>query len=105
MGSPRLVYHRAGVNTHSLRIAGFGEEAENHDKSWHFPTLVTWSEMEGDGSTTNDVLKSTLNDVDLGKAIVAFNDHRFLGNINKSKPPEYNTFTDSDRDYVPAIDW
>lgn len=103
---PRLVYHRAGVNTHSLRIAGFDEDAENHDGSWHFPTLVTWSEMEGDGSTTNDVLKGTLNNVDLGRAMVAFKDGRFLGSINNFRPSsEYNEFTESNRDYVPAIDW
>jgi hypothetical protein len=98
---PKLVYHQGGQLTHSIRRGNSGEEAENHTGSWHFPTLVTWKNMKGSGSTYNSTLRAKFNSLNLGSAKVSFSNSRFINEVNKDRPSGYNTFTSVNRDYLP----
>ena len=88
----KIVYHKDGVTTHVFRFGNASEPPENHKGVWFLPTLVSWAYMVGDGNITNQELRHRFNTYDFGSAKAAFNDSRFLNNVNRARPAGYPQF-------------
>lgn len=91
-GHLKIVYHKDGVGTHSMRFADSGEVAENPYGRFVAPTIISWYELKGDG-VTNDQLRAKLNAYDYGSATIPLKDSNFLTNLNTYKPSSYPAFT------------
>jgi hypothetical protein len=87
----KIVYHKGGAFTHSLRFADAVETAENPYGKFVTPTLISWFEMVGDG-VSNAVMRDRLNSFDYVEANIPVNDYNFYTNLNKFKPSGYPTF-------------
>ena len=73
-GHPKIVYHKDGVSTHTMRLASATEPAENHRGAWQYPTLVGW---DGYPSGIRDRLSGSAADAHFGTADFPLKD---LGN-------------------------
>ena len=40
---PKIVYHKDGASTHTMRLASATEPPENHYGAWQYPDLVGWN--------------------------------------------------------------
>lgn len=86
---PKIVYHKEGAGSHTLRLAGPDERPENETGQWHRPTLVGWDHFPQDEVTVNGE-KTKVRDVlaraDFGAASFWIRDANFPGLLEKSKP-------------------
>jgi hypothetical protein len=94
-GHLKIVYHKDGILTHAMRFAKTNEIAENGYNRFVTPNIISWYEMQGDG-IDNQTLRDKLNQYDYGSATLPVKDSRFLNNINRFKPSNYPTFSDTD---------
>jgi len=78
----KIVYHKDGGSTHSMRFAGKDEPPENHLHRWMTPTVVDWHRLPA-------LIRSTLNTYDFGHANCSVNDNNFPSEISKSPPTGY----------------
>jgi len=88
---PKIVYHKDGVRTHSLRFATNDEKAENNEGTFLMPSLASWFEMSGDG-LTNSEMREKFNVFDFGSAAFKISDDRFFVVVNDNKPDGFPTF-------------
>lgn len=93
-GHPKFVYHKGGVRTSSIRLARFGEMAENSYGKFVTPTIVSWYTMKGD-NVSNAYLRKKFNTIDYGRAHVPHRDARFLSALNNFKPKTFPEFPES----------
>lgn len=90
-GHMKIVYHREGLRTHSLRFADPGEVAENPYGAFVTPTLISWDNLIGDG-ICNEKMREKLNSFNYGEATIPLIDMIFLMNLNSFKPEGYPDF-------------
>lgn len=90
-GHLKIVYHKDGLLTHAFRFAKRHEIAENDYRYFVTPTIISWSQMVGDGMS-NSQLRHLLNSYNYGSATLPIKDSRFLDNLNKYKPQSYPHF-------------
>jgi hypothetical protein len=91
-GHVKIVYHKDGVTTHAMRMAGATEVAENGYGQFVTPTIVSWYELHGDG-ISNEQMRNKLNAYDYGSATIPLRDSNFLTNLNTFRPSGYPEFT------------
>lgn len=91
-GHVKIVYHKDGVTTHALRMAGASETAENGYGQFVTPTIISWYELRGDG-LSNEQMRNKLNAYDYGSATIPLRDNNFLTNLNTYRPAGYPEFT------------
>ncbi|HKX42053.1 MAG TPA: NPP1 family protein [Burkholderiaceae bacterium] len=91
-GHMKIVYHKDGLLTHSMRFAKSGEVAENPYGQFVTPNIVSWQTLWGDG-LSNAQMRAKLDAFDYGSATIPMRDDNFLGNLNTYKPDSYPTFT------------
>ncbi|TMW58390.1 hypothetical protein Poli38472_009949 [Pythium oligandrum] len=96
-GHLKFVYHKDGVQTRCFRFAKTNEAAENPQKTFVLPTVVSWYTMKGDGIDNAD-LRSKFNGYDFGSAHNPIKDGDFLPNLNEGKPTSYPVFTQASVD-------
>lgn len=84
----KIVYHKNGGSTHSMRFAGQHEAPENDLRRWVTPTIVDWRSMRSD-SASNEALRQLLNTHDFGEADCSVNDKNFPLEITKNLPDGY----------------
>jgi len=76
---PKVIYHKDGASTHCFRIAGFGEQPENHKGTWQYPPLVGWDNYPAG-------LRDKLTSADFGSAQFGLREGSFNGELSKAKP-------------------
>ncbi|WP_026258708.1 NPP1 family protein [Uliginosibacterium gangwonense] len=91
-GHMKIVYHKDGLLTHSMRFAGGNEMAENAYGQFVTPPIISWYELKGDG-VSNVQMRKYLNSYDYGSATIPMRDDNFLNNLNTYKPASYPSFT------------
>ncbi|WP_196158542.1 NPP1 family protein [Reinekea sp. G2M2-21] len=87
----RVVYHKDGIRTHSMRFAGASEAAENPYQAFVTPPVISWFELYGDNKT-NTEMRALLNGFNYGSATIPLKDSNFLNNLNRFKPDTYPDF-------------
>lgn len=92
-GHLKIVYHKDGLGTHSLRFAGDDEVAENPYGAFVTPDIISWYEFHGDG-LPNDVIRPRLEGFDYGSAVLPVRDDNFLASVNAFRPAGYPEFTE-----------
>lgn len=78
---PKVVYHKDGIGTHALRLAGRDEQPENHRGSWQYPPPVSW-DLFPPG------VRDILTGADFGSATLAIRDGIFEQNLDRARPAE-----------------
>jgi hypothetical protein len=78
----KIVYHKNGGSTHSMRFAGTNEPPENDLHRWITPTVVDWHRLPAP-------IRAKLNTHDFGQADCSVNDKHFPNEIGKSPPGDY----------------
>jgi hypothetical protein len=76
---PKIIYHKDGVSTHCFRLAGAGEQAENHYGVYQYPGLVSWDRFPAG-------VRDKLVNANFGSASLAIKDSAFNHNLSISKP-------------------
>ncbi|KAH7007577.1 necrosis inducing protein-domain-containing protein [Ilyonectria destructans] len=77
---PKVVYHRAGAQTHSFRFGDTPDDGiENHKGVWFYGDLVSYLGFPSDG------LRDTMLNNDWGSATIDFKDSRIADALNKAK--------------------
>ncbi|WP_231648412.1 NPP1 family protein [Saccharothrix sp. NRRL B-16348] len=76
---PKIVYHKDGLSTHCFRLAGAGEQPENHYGTWQYPDLVSWDRFP---AGVRDILVNA----NFGSASLAIKDGAFAYNLAQAKP-------------------
>ncbi|GAA2354274.1 NPP1 family protein [Saccharopolyspora halophila] len=77
---PKIIYHKDGIGTHAFRLAGAGEQAENHYGQYQYPALISWDNWPDQG------LRDKLTAADFGSASLSIKDSAFNGNLESGKP-------------------
>jgi hypothetical protein len=78
----KIVYHKDGASTHSMRFAktdGGDEPPENDYHVWQYPDLLSWDLL-------SDPVRSTLQNHDYGSATLDLKDGRIADVLNGAKP-------------------
>jgi len=78
----KIVYHKDGGSTHSMRFASKDERPENQLNRWFTPAIVEWSTLSPD-------IRAKLNAHDFGHANCSVCDRNFSLEIKKSPPASY----------------
>ena len=94
-GRLKIVYHKDGGLTHSLRFAKSGEIAENPYGAFVLPPLTSWFTLHGD-SLSNQEMRNRLNSYDYGSASIPSKDSNFVSTLNSNRPAGYPQFDQND---------
>lgn len=94
-GHLKIVYHKDGGLTHSLRFAKSNEVAENPYGTFVLPPLTSWYTLTGN-SLNNQQMRDRLNSYNYGSATIPMKDNNFLGTLNNNRPSGYPQFTQQD---------
>ncbi len=89
-GHLKVVYHKDGPSTHSLRFAKNNEQAENPAGRFVTPAIVSWFDVKG--NLNNHEMRRRLNQYDYGDATIPLKDSNFYDNLNRFKPGGFPTF-------------
>lgn len=77
---PKIVYHKEGGGSHTFRLGSASDEpAENHYRTWQYPTLVGWNGYPAG-------IRDRLSNADFGSALFDLKDSRFAGMLQRAMP-------------------